>query len=102
MKNKALFFSLFLLCALASPAQQITISFTGRDAVNNERVLLSSVEICNLTMGWSFVADLTPNDTTVIFSHTNGIVDTEESTQGMDFGYHRIVLIRLTPIRKCR
>ena len=83
MKNKALFFSLFLLCAFASPAQQITISFTGRDAVNNERVLLSSVEICNLTMGWSFVADLTPNDTTVIFSHTNGIVDTEESTQGI-------------------
>ena len=70
MKKYITSISIMLLVMVAS-AQTVTLTFTGRDA-NNQNVPLDRVVISNLTKGWQDTLT-SPEDTVLVMQNGNGI-----------------------------
>ncbi|MCQ2279607.1 MAG: T9SS type A sorting domain-containing protein [Bacteroidales bacterium] len=71
--KKLLSLSLLALMCASVFAQQVVLTFTGRDATTNAYVQLSRIEITDLTQGWT--ETLIYPDTTAILTVGTGISD---------------------------
>lgn len=86
--KKLLTLSLLALLCASGFAQQVVLVFTGKDAITDDYVRLSRIEITDLTQGWT--ETLTYPDTTAILTVCTGNTEDntgiEENVATADFG----------------